>query len=54
MGDLNHRTALASDYIIDDFIDDFIAPENDNNLYILVCDKELKRYSEDYVKNNHS
>lgn len=35
MGDLNHRTALAPDHIMDNFI----APENDNNLFI--CDKEL-------------
>lgn len=46
MGDLNARTAVAPDYIMDDFI----APENDNKLYI--CDKELKRYSEDKVKNS--
>lgn len=46
MGDLNAQTAVAPDYIMDDFI----APENDNKLYI--CDKVLKRYSEDKAKNS--
>lgn len=46
MGDLNARTAVAPDYIMDDFI----APENDNELYI--CDKVLKRYPEDRAKNS--
>lgn len=48
MGDLNARTAVAPNYIMDDFI----APENDNELYIHVCDKVLKRYSEEKAKNS--
>lgn len=46
MDDVNAQTALAPDYIMDDFI----APENDIELYM--CDKVLKRYPEDNAKNS--